>query len=140
MTDDTVRIMPTLRIVLSRDDGRSNFTVLRELRLSAESAKRVTKSRVARILAMAMPGFRRQKGRFARFAGSEVLPVLEITATGWRAWRLATNDESPTGFEPSLPGRTGQLNAKDNPFADRTRGIWECADISEVTRDAPEAR
>lgn len=102
---------------------------LREIVVETESTKTLTASRVARILARTIPGFRRRKGRFARFSGSEVLPVLEVTSSGWCAWRLHTEDDSPSGFEPPLPGRAGKANSDNNPYADRSKGIWERADI-----------
>ena len=123
--------MIALRIVVSRrKSGGQSRTVLREISIKVESTKRLTKARIARILARALPAFRRRKGRASRFAGAEVLPVLEKTSDGWRAWRLSTGDDLPSGFEPPLSGRVGKLNSAGNPFADRAKGSWEQADIS----------
>jgi len=49
----------------------------------------------------------------------------------WRAWRLVNEDESASGWEPPLPGRTGAANAAGNPHADRKKRIWEFAVIRE---------
>jgi hypothetical protein len=106
--------------------------VVSEIAVQTESAKRVTKSRIARALADAVPGFRRRRGRFAIAAGAETLPVLERTPNGWQAWRLMTGSKEPSGFEPPLPGRVGKANSSANPFADRSKGKWERADISVV--------
>jgi hypothetical protein len=124
--------MAMLRFVISQiGSPGSAGVVTHELRVSAESAKRLTTARVARLLARTLPGFRRRKGRYSISAGSETLPVLEATQEGWRAWRLSLGDDTPSGFEPPLPGRVGKLNSAGNPFADRSRGVWECVDISE---------
>jgi hypothetical protein len=62
-------------------------------------------------------------------AGAEILPVLEETDVGWRAWRLRTGDNKPSGFEPPLKGRVGKSNSRGNQFSDRHKGDWEQADI-----------
>ena len=124
--------MATLKIMISRSGSPGGTRIVtHELRVNTESAKRLTMARVARLLARTLPGFRQRKGRFSTFAGSETLPVLEVTAEGWRAWRLFGPDDAASGFEPPLPGRVGKANAVNNPFADRNNGVWECADISE---------
>ena len=105
--------------------------MIRELVVEAETDKRLSANRVARLLAQSCPGFARAKGRYARMAGVEVLPVIEPTENGWRAWRLETGDDSPSGWEPPIPGRVGKLNSAKNPFAHRAKGVWLCADISE---------
>ena len=125
-------LMLLVRIVISQTDATGAQKVIREFLVETESEKRPTASRIARLLARAVPGFRRRRGRYARRAGSEVLPAIELTSDGWRAWRLRTGDEQPSGFEPPIPGRVGKANSRDNPFADRTRGYWERADIIEV--------
>ena len=122
--------MGVLRIIVScREPGRRTRRIIHDLTVEMESSKRLTKVRVARILANALPGFRRRKGRASRLAGVDILPVLESTSGGWRAWRLSTGDDQPSGFEPSLPGRVGKLNSAGNPFADRENGVWEQANI-----------
>jgi hypothetical protein len=64
-------------------------------------------------------------------AGAELLPVVEPTENGWRAWRLETGDDAPSGWQPPIPGRVGKLNSANNPVADRTKGVWLRVDISE---------
>jgi hypothetical protein len=105
--------------------------VIREVVVETESDKRLTANRVARLLAHSCPGFARRKGRYARVAGIDVLPVVERIENGWRAWRLETGDDSPSGWEPPIAGRVGKLNAANNPFTNRAKGVWLRADISE---------
>jgi hypothetical protein len=64
------------------------------------------------------------------------LPALETIAQGWRAWRLDTGHDGPSGYEPPLPGRVGKANSLDNPRADRTKGVWQSAEISIVSAGA----
>jgi hypothetical protein len=124
--------MATLKIVISRA-GASEIDriILHQRILETGSDKRMTSKRVARILAQYCPGFRRQKGRYASAAGIEILPIIEPTESGWRALRLETGDDLPSGYEPPLPGRAGRLNSANNPFADLSKGVWQRADISE---------
>jgi hypothetical protein len=123
--------IPQLRIVVSHADPiNSRRITTRDLLVTINSAKRLTTLRAARILAQTLPGFLRRRGRYSRLAGAEILPVLEATEKGWRAWRLYTGDENPSGFEPPLPGRVGKSNSKGNLFADRKHGLWENAEIS----------
>jgi hypothetical protein len=123
--------IPQLRIVVSHDDPITRRRIVTcDLLVTVNSSKRLTTLRVARILAQSLPCFLRRKGRYSRFAGAEILPVLEASEKGWRAWRLCTGDDNPSGFEPPLPGRVGKLNSKGNPFADRKHGLWENAEIS----------
>ncbi len=124
--------MSSVKIVVTRYQNHNQPTLVQELTATLESDKRLTASRAARLLARSLPGFRRVKGRAARFAGAEVLPVLEAAELGWCAWRLHTGDATPSGYEPPLPGRTGKSNATDNPRADRTKGVWERASICEL--------
>jgi|SRR6185295_10339353 len=125
--------MPTIKIVISRDvPSEGHQVVISELVVEKESDKRLTSARVARILAQSCPAFVRAKGRYARMAGIEILPAIETTENGWRAWRLETGDESPSGWQPAVPGRVGQLNSANNVFADRGNGVWLRADISEL--------
>jgi len=119
--------MEKIRIVVT-----SERFVVRELTVDTDSGKRLTANRVARVLTRSVPGFRRRKGRNALMDGVAVLPVMEATEQGWRAWRLKTGDDEPSGYEPPIPGRVGKLNSANNPLADRTRGVWEQADVSEV--------
>ena len=124
--------MPRMKIILSREaPSHRELVVIRELVVETESDKHLTVKRVARLLAQSCPGFARAKGRHASMAGVEVLPVLEATENGWRAWRLETGDDSPAGWQPPIPGRVGKLNSANNPFADRSKGVWLRADISE---------
>ena len=44
-------------------------------------------------------------------------------------WKLEM--DSPSGYEPPIPGRVGKLNSAKNPFADRANGVWLRADVSE---------
>ena len=123
--------LPQLRIVVSHEDSINGRRIItRDLLVTTNSAKRLTALRVARTLSQNLPGFLRRKGRYSRLAGAEILPVLETTEKGWRAWRLCTGDDNPSGFEPPLPGRVGKLSSKGNPFADRKHGLWESAEIS----------
>src|SRR5213080_4671354 len=109
--------MPRIRIVISRESpSQRERVVIKELIVEAETDKRLTANRVARLLAQSCPGFVRAKGRFAVMAGVEVLPVVEPTENGWRAWRLETGDDSPSGWQPPIPGRVGKLNSANNPF------------------------
>jgi hypothetical protein len=87
---------------------------------------------VARLLSAKLPAFRRRRGRASILAGAEILPVLEKTGSGWRAWRLQTGRNQPSGFEPPIKGRVGKSNSRDNPFSNRDAGIWELADICVV--------
>jgi hypothetical protein len=125
--------MTRVRIVVTRK-GHTDLepVVVQQLIAELESGKRLTANRAARALAHNLPGFRRRKGRFSRFSGVEVLPVMEVTGDGWCAWRLNTGDDSPSGYEPALPGRVGKANSANNAVADRTIGVWERADVSEV--------
>ena len=134
--------MGKVRIIVTGEGAlNSERIVVRELTVDTDSGKRLTASRAARILARSVPGFRRRKGRYARMDGVAVLPVMEATEQGWCAWRLNTGDDAPSGYEPPIPGRVGKLNSVNNPFADRTRGVWERADISEVlSSDTGETR
>lgn len=118
--------------VTTRDGSTENERVfVGELIVETASTKRLTTSRVARVLAQNCPGFRRRKGRYATGAGVEVLPVVELIEGRWRAWRLETGSDAPSGYEPPLPGRTGKLNSANNPLADRKKGVWLRADIFE---------
>jgi hypothetical protein len=121
--------MVTLRIRVSHVEGRLPPTVTRDITIETESAKNVTKARAARILSKSCPEFGRRRGRASSAAGVQILPVLEKTPDGWRAWRLCTSDGQPSGFEPPLKGRVGKLNSRDNPYSDRATGSWEQADI-----------
>jgi hypothetical protein len=121
--------MATFRIRVSRAEDLQVLTVVREITIETESTKNITQGRAARILAKSCPEFRRRKGRAASAAGVQILPVLEKTPNGWRAWRLCTGDAQPSGFEPPLKGRTGKLNSRDNPYSDRATGRWERADV-----------
>src|SRR5262245_27505562 len=124
--------MSKIRIVISRDGpSQRERVVIREVVVETESDKRLTATRAARLLARSCPGFARTKGRYARAAGVEVLPVVEPTENGWRAWRLETGDDSPSGWQPPIPGRVGKSNSANNPFAERAKGNWFRADISE---------
>jgi hypothetical protein len=130
--------MATLRIRVSHIEDRQARTVIRGITIETESPKHVTKVRAARILVKSCPEFRRRRGRASSGAGVQVLPVLEKTPDGWRAWRLCTGDGRPSGFEPPLKGRVGKSNSRDNPYSDRATGSWEQADISvvaEVSRE-----
>lgn len=122
--------MPRVKISISRR-SRDALVVVSQLVVESESRRRLTRNTVARLLAPHCPGFTRAKGRYAAGAGVEVLPVLEKTEAGWRAWRLDTGDDSPSGWQPPLPGRAGRLNSRDNPFADRSAGVWLSAEVSE---------
>jgi hypothetical protein len=127
--------MGTLRIIVYRAEAdRTTSSVISDVTIEAESPKRVTKGRAARNLAKACPAFRRRRGRASSGAGVQILPFLEETSDGWRAWRLCTGDNRPSGFEPPLKGRVGKRNSVDNPFADREKGDWERADISIVRK------
>jgi len=127
-----LKVMPKVKIVISRDGLSSGERVVnRELVIETGSDKRLTANRIARVLAQTCPGFTRAKGRYARTAGVDVLPVIEATENGWRAWRLETGDDSPSGWQPPIPGRVGKLNSDGNVFADRASGVWLRADISE---------
>jgi hypothetical protein len=124
--------MPKVRIVISRDGpSKGERVVIGELVVETESAKRLTTNRVARLLAQTCPGFARAKGRSDRMAGVDVLPIVEPTENGWRAWRLETGDDSASGWQPPIAGRVGKLNSAKNVFADRANGVWLRADISE---------
>jgi len=124
--------MATLRIRVSRVEDRQAPTVTGDITIETESPKSVTKGRAARILANSRPEFRRRRGRASSGAGVRILPVLEKTADGWRAWRLCTGDGRPSGFEPPLEGRVGKSNSRNNPYSNRATGCWEQADISVV--------
>jgi hypothetical protein len=121
-----------MKIIVSRDvPSLGESVVIRELVVESDSDKRLTAKRASHLLAQSCPGFARAKGRYASMAGVEVLPALEATKSGWRAWRLETGDDSPSGWQPPIPGRVGKLNSANNPFADRSKGVWLRADISE---------
>jgi hypothetical protein len=123
-------VMPKVRIVVTTaDDLRS---VIRELTVDSGSAKSLTARRAARVLAQIIPGFRRRKGTYARQDGVAVLPAMEPTDDGWCAWRLKVAGDEPSGYEPPIRGRVGKLNSTNNPFADRKRGTWERAEVSEL--------
>jgi len=119
-------------IVTSECAANDERIIVRTLTVDTDSGKRLTASRAARVLARSVPGFRRRKGRYARMDGVSVLPVMEVTGQGWCAWRLKTGDDAPSGYEPPIPGRVGKLNSANNTLADRTSGVWERADVSEV--------
>lgn len=126
--------MEKLRIIVtSPDAANSEHIVMQELIVSTDSGKRLTANRAARILARSIPGFRRRKGRYAAASGFAILPVMEATEEGWCAWRLKTDDGAPSGYEPPLPGRVGRSNSDNNPFANRMSGVWERADVSEMS-------
>ena len=129
--------MATLRISVSRVKDRQVSTVTRDIAVETGSSKNVTRARAARILAKICPEFRRRRGRASSAAGVQILPVLEETPDGWRAWRLCTDDGQPSGFEPPLEGRVGKSNSRGNPYSDRTTGEWEKADLSVVTDTDP---
>lgn len=123
--------MALLKFVISLlNPSKGESTVISELVVATESTKRLTTVRVAKVLAHNLPQFRRRKGRYSTMRGLETLPVLESTSEGWRAWRLATEDDKASGYEPPLLGRVGKANSTNNPFADRSKGICECVDIS----------
>jgi hypothetical protein len=122
-----VRILVTRKGYTNREP-----VVVQELIGELGSRKRLTANRAARALAQNIPGFRRRKGRFSRFSGVEVLPIMETTGDGWRAWRLHTGDDLHSGYESPLPGRVGKANLANNPLADRASGVWERADVLEV--------
>jgi hypothetical protein len=123
----------TLRITITRI-GRPRVAGVptREVIVAADSWKQPTRARVARLLAEALPAFRRRRGRASAGAGAEILPVIEATTSGWRAWRLYTASNQPSGFEPPIKGRVGKFNSHNNPFADRGSGVWEQADVAVV--------
>jgi len=124
--------MRKVKIVISRDaPSKNDREVVREIVVATESDKQPTAGRIARVLAQRCPEFRRAKGPRARMAGVDVLPVVERTQNGWQAWRLEIGNNSPSGWQPPIPGRVGKLNSTNNPFADRTNGVWLRADISE---------
>jgi hypothetical protein len=129
--------MTVLRIKVSRSEGDQALPITRDTVVEIESSQDVTKARAARVLARSCPEFRRRRGRASIAAGVEILPVLEETHSGWRAWRLCTDDGQPSGFEPPLKGRVGKSNSRDNPYADRSKGKWETADLSVVTDSGP---
>lgn len=130
--ESTQVTMPRLRIVITRDSpSQREPVVITELVVETQTDKRLTAKRVARLLVQSCPGFARAKGRNASMAGVETLPVVEPSENGWRAWRLETGDDSPCGWQPPIPGRVGKLNSANNPFADRAKGVWLRADISE---------
>jgi murein DD-endopeptidase MepM/ murein hydrolase activator NlpD len=125
--------MPKIKIVISREEKeKKKWVIVSERIITAESQRRLTAGRAARLLAQVFPAFRRRKGRFARFAGIEVLPVVESTDAGWCAWRLYTGDESRSGYEPPIPGTAGKINSTGNQYSDRHNGIWMRADVSEI--------
>ena len=105
--------------------------VLADLTFESESKKRLTARRAARLLAQAMPGFSRRKGRLSLFAGMEILPAVEKSGDVWLAWRLRTEDETPSGFEPPFSDGTGKADSEGNALSDRSRGVWQRAEISE---------
>ncbi len=105
--------------------------VLHKFIIETGTDKRMTSQRAAHILAQYCPGFRRRKGRYASTAGVQILPIMEKTENGWRALRLETDDDSPSGYEPPLPGRAGKLKSANNPFANLSKGVWLRADILE---------
>ena len=122
--------MYMLRITITRIGAQQHVAApTLEITVATESSKRITKGRAARLLAKRCPGFRRRRGRSSAGAGAEILPVLEEIASGWRAWRLYTDGNRPSGFEPPLRGRVGKSNSRGNPFADRGAGVWEQANI-----------
>jgi hypothetical protein len=124
--------MPKVRITISRDrHSEGERIVISELVVETDSNKRLTANRIARVLAQSCPGFRRAKGQYARMAGVDVLPIIEPSENGWCAWRLETGDDSPSGWQPPIPGRVGKLNSTANVFADRTHGVWLRANILE---------
>ena len=130
--------MYSLNITVSRESQRRRAGVpISKFTVCTQSSKRLTKGRVARILADALPAFRRRKGRSSALAGTSILPILEKTPLGWRAWRLCTGDNRPAGFEPPLKGRVGRLNSRGNEFSDRDSGTWESADIEIVLVASP---
>ena len=124
--------MANVKITVVREEG-DNLILTYENTFQTESNKRLTSSRAARALAQQLPCFRRRKGRYARFSGIEVLPKMEKTLDGWIAWRLHNDNNMPSGFEPPLPGRVGKGNSTDNPYSDRSSGVWERAKITEIT-------
>jgi hypothetical protein len=124
--------MPTVKKVISRIGvPESHRIVLHQFIIETGTDKRMTSQRTARILAQYCPGFRRRKGRYASTAGVQILPIMEKTENGWRALRLETGDDSPSGYEPPLPGRAGKLSSANNPFANLSKGVWLRADIFE---------
>jgi hypothetical protein len=126
--------MRALRIaVFQAGKRRAAGVPIRELTVQFETGRRPTQANVARTLAEHCPEFRRRKGRNAAHAGVEILPVLEELADGWRAWRLSTGANRPSGFEPPRKGRVGASNARNNPFADRDHGKWEFAELTLVS-------
>ena len=132
--------MQAIRVTISRIGRLGQVGVAsRTVTIPTESSKPLTKGRVARLIADKLPSFRRSKGRSSAFAGVEVLPVLEETPLGWRAWRLHTGNNRPSGFEPPLKGRVGRSNSRNNPHADRAVGVWEVAEIEVFKNDAASA-
>ena len=128
--------MYSLHITISCENkSRQAGAPLRRITVCTQSSKRPTKGRIARVLADTLPAFRRRKGRSSALAGTWILPVLEKTPLGWRAWRLSTGDNQPAGFEPPLKGRVGKLNSQGNEFSDRDSGTWESADIEIVLEE-----
>jgi len=115
--------------IYNRSKHDKSLLLFEEHDIFIESSKSLTAKRAAKILVNYFPQFKRRKGRYSAFAGVEILPVVEKVDLGWRAWRLNTGDNSPSGFQPPLPGRTGKANQKNNPFCDMSNGEWQCAII-----------
>ncbi|MFT5051662.1 MAG: hypothetical protein ACI8QZ_003082 [Chlamydiales bacterium] len=127
--------MVSVRIVVTEAEE-----VLSDVVFATESSKRLTARRVARLLARTMPGFGRRKGRLSIFDGMEILPAVEKSGAAWLAWRLRAEGDAPSGFEPPLSGGTGKANSRDNPLSDRSRGVWQRAEISELSDQPTKAR
>lgn len=122
--------MYKLKIEIFRYDSRySEGILVCTSDIELDSEKNLTKKHISRILSNQFPSFRRRKGRSSIMAGSEILPVLEEIANGFRAWRLYTENNSPSGYEPPINGRVGKANSTNNPYSDRSNGVWECVDI-----------
>lgn len=115
----------SIRIRVTEDDREVS-----ELVFETKSGKRLKESEVARLLAIAVPGFRRRTGRLSLHSGMETLPAVEKSGRKWVAWRLRNEDDTPSGYEPPLPGEAA-AEVSENPFSDRTRGVWQRAEISE---------
>jgi len=113
----------SVRIVVTEGEE-----VVSDAVFESDSKKRLKERSVARLLARVAPGFKRRQGRLSLSSGMEVLPAVEKSENRWVAWRLRTEDDSPSGYEPPRPD-----GADDgNPYADRTRGVWQRAEVSEL--------
>lgn len=110
--------------VFSFDRTSNKSFHIEDLEIETESYKPLNSNRAARIPAQQLPGFKRLKGRNAIFAGVEILAVMEKLDFGWKAWRLDSNKDKNTAYQPPLSGRVGKANQMNNPYCDRTKGKW----------------